>query len=120
MCFINVPQSVAETLTAGAEVQPVRPGEPYDGVLAFCSNPTEVEAFAGAVVPGLPKDGLLWFAYRKGAPGREAGLTRDVGWSALAAAGYRPVRSVAIDDEWTGLRFRPSDAVSAAPDAQLA
>lgn len=29
--FINVPLEIAEALTAGAEVQPARPGEPYDG-----------------------------------------------------------------------------------------
>src|SRR5690606_15894268 len=99
-----------EALTAGAEVQPVRPGQPYDGVLAFCGNPKEVEAFSAEVLPNLPRDGLLWFAYRKGAAGKEAGLTRDVGWAPLAAAGFRPVRSVSIDDDWTGLRFRPASA----------
>lgn len=110
--FINVPQPIAETLTAGAEVQPVRPGEPYDGVLAFCANPTEVEAFAAEVLPGLPEDGLLWFAYRKAAE-KAIGLTRDAGWEALADAGFRPVRSISLDNDWTGLRFRRRVVVAA-------
>lgn len=117
--FINVPQPIAETLTAGAEVQPVRPGEPYDGVLAFCANPTEVEAFAAEVLPGLPEDGLLWFAYRKAAE-KAIGLTRDAGWEALADAGFRPVRSISLDNDWTGLRFRRRAVVVAAEGSRFA
>jgi hypothetical protein len=120
LLLINVPRGIAETLTAGAEVEPVKFGEPFDGAIAFCENPTEVGAFAAQVVPSLPRDGLLWFAYRKGAAGKKAGLTRDEGWSALEKAGLRPVRSVAFDEEWTGLRFRASDDVKAKPGSRFA
>src|ERR1700709_2404800 len=104
--LLNVPRPFGEALTAGAEVEPVAAGEPYDGVIAFCENPSEVESFASQILPSLPTDGLLWFAYRKGAAGKQSGLSRDVGWSALTAAGYETVRSIAFDDLWTGLRFR--------------
>jgi hypothetical protein len=110
--MINVPRAIAEALTAGAEVQPVKHGEPYDGVLAFCENPTEVSAFTAEVLPELPDDGLLWFAYRKGAAAKASGLSRDVGWEALEAAGYRAIRAIAFDDEWSGLRFRPAEKVA--------
>ena len=113
LLLINVPLPIAETLTAGAEVEPVKFGEPFDGAIAFCENPTEVGAFAEQVVPQLPKGGLLWFAYRKGSAGKKAGLTRDVGWGPLDKAGFRPVRSISFDENWTGLRFRPSEDVKA-------
>ena len=111
--LINVPEHVAEALTAGAEVEPVRHGEPFDGAIAFCLNPTEVESFAGQILQGLPEDGLLWFAYRKGEAAKASGLSRDVGWTALNAKGFNPVRSIAFDDEWTGLRFRHDTMVKA-------
>jgi hypothetical protein len=104
--LVNVPIELAEALTAGAEVEPVRASEPYDGAVVFCATPAEVEAVAERVIGGLPEDGLLWFCYRKGAAGKAAGLTRDVGWEAVKALGFDVVRSVAIDDAWTGLRFR--------------
>jgi hypothetical protein len=109
--LINVPHHYAEELTAGAEVETVRAGESYDGVIAFCENPVEVESFARQAIPGLPRDGLLWLAYRKGATGKVSGLSRDIGWDAVGQLGFRTVRSVAIDDVWTGLRFRPVELV---------
>ena len=112
--LINVPETIAEALTAGTEVEPVRQGDPFDGAIAFCANPAEVAPFAGQILAHLPEDGLLWFAYRKGAAAKASGLSRDTGWEPLKAQGLDTVRSVAIDDEWTGLRFRPVRAIKRA------
>ena len=98
-------------LSAGAEVEIVHEGEAHDGVLAFFESPAEVAALAGRILTRLPEDGLLWVAYRKGTAGRAAGLTRDMGWQPFVEAGWRPVRAVAIDEEWSGLRFRPAALV---------
>lgn len=118
--LINVPSGIAEALTAGAEVEPVKPGEPCSGVIAFCETPAEVASFAGQALKALPEDGLLWFAYRKGDAAKQSGLSRDDGWQALADAGYRPVRSIAIDDTWTGIRFREKAKVKAKEGSQFA
>ena len=118
--LINVPRDIAEALTAGAEVEPVKPGESYDGVIAFCETPAEVDSFARQALDGLPEDGLLWFAYRKGEAAKESGLSRDEGWQSLGAEGFRPVRSVAIDDTWTGIRFRPKALVKAKEGSRFA
>jgi hypothetical protein len=106
--LINVPEAVAQALTAGAEIEPVKPGEACDGVIAFAHNPLEAEKMGRQAIAALGADGLLWMAYRKGAAGKTSGLTRDTGWEPLRAAGWDTVRSVSIDDEWTGLRFRPA------------
>lgn len=118
LLLLNVPADVAATITAGAEVETVKAGSACDGILAFAETPAEVDKFARQALKALPPDGLLWFAYRKGAAAKASGLSRDQGWEALAAANWRPVRSVAIDEEWTGLRFKPVELVkSAKPDA---
>jgi hypothetical protein len=104
--LIDVPRPIAEALSAGAEVELVGPHDAFDGAIAFCRNPAEVASFAAQILPGLPEDGLLWLAYRKGAAAQESGLSRDAGWQALVDAGFTTVRSIAFDDEWTGLRFR--------------
>lgn len=111
--LINVPQHIAEELTAGAEVEPVHEKDPYEGALAFFDSPVEVAALVPRILAEMPPDGLFWVGYRKGEAGRVAGLSRDSGWEALAAAGWRPVRQVAIDAEWSGLRFRPREMVKA-------
>ena len=33
-------------------------------------------------------------------------LNRDKGWEALGEAGFERVRQVAIDEDWTAIRFR--------------
>ena len=110
--LVNVPNDLAEALTAGAEVEIAKPGQACNGVIAFAHSPAEVETLAKKALKVLPHDGLLWFAYRNGAAGKAAGLTRDTGWEPLRAAGWDTVRSVSIDETWTGLRFRASDLIT--------
>jgi hypothetical protein len=88
-------------------------GEPFGAALAFVETPLAVEAVLPAILLGLPEDGLLWFAYRKGLAAKATGLSRDVGWGPVYEAGYQPVRSIAFDAYWTGLRFREAGLVKA-------
>ena len=111
--LINVPQVLAEELSAGAEVEIVHEKDAYDGVLAFFDTAAEVPAVVGRILKEMPPDGLLWVAYRKGPAAKAAGLNRDMGWESLDEAGWRPVRSIAIDEEWSALRFRPREKVRA-------
>jgi len=113
LLLVNVPQPFSAALVADTDVLSVAPGEAFDGALVFCEAPADVEAAVPSIIPALPADGLLWFAYRKGAAAKKSGLSRDVGWSSLLALGFETVRSIAFDEEWTGLRFRQSSAVNA-------
>jgi hypothetical protein len=94
-------------------------------VLAFVTSLADVERVAREVAPRLEGDALLWCAYPKGTSKRyRCDFNRDTGWSSLGAAGFEPVRQVAIDEDWSAMRFRrveyiatlrrdPSRAVSA-------
>ena len=116
--LVNVPDEVAEALTASGEIATVKTGAAFDGVIAYCESPADVAKVFPSILRSLPPDGLLWFAYRKGAAAKASGLSRDAGWGPVEAANWRPVRSIAIDDNWTGLRFKPVDLVSSkTPDA---
>lgn len=58
-------------------------------------------------------DPLVWFCYPKRTSRRfETDLTRDVGWDPLTSAGWRPVRQISIDDDWSALRFRAEPAMA--------
>jgi len=60
-----------------------------------------------AIVPKTDGDVVLWFAYLKGTSKRDAGdINRDTGWESLQSAGFETVRLVAIDEDWSALRFR--------------
>lgn len=101
---IGAPPAIEAALGRAATLTP--PDQPCDAALAFCRGPDEVAGLAALAMQGLAEDGPLWFAYRKGAAAKQSGLSRDVGWAALRELGYDTVRSIAFDDEWTGLRFR--------------
>jgi hypothetical protein len=50
---------------------------------------------------------VLWIAYPKGTSKRYAcQFNRDSGWDVIRDAGFESVRQVAIDEDWSALRFR--------------
>ena len=102
--LMGAPAAVEAAIESAVKL--TEPGQACDAAVAFCENPADVAAFAPQALIGLIPDGVLWFAFRKGAAGKKAGLGRDMGWDALNDLGYRPVRSIAFDDNWSGLRFR--------------
>lgn len=52
-------------------------------------------------------DPVIWFAYpKKSSKNYECEFNRDNGWDAVCAAGFAGVRQVAIDSDWSALRFR--------------
>jgi hypothetical protein len=55
----------------------------------------------------LDKPGAFWVAYPKG---NQADINRDSLWPIVAEFDMRPCGQVAIDDHWSGLRFRPNKA----------
>ncbi len=76
-------------------------------ILAFCTKQEEVDAVAIDAAAKLEGDGLLWFAYPKGSSKKfRCDFNRDTGWAVLGNLGFEPVRMVAIDEDWSALRFR--------------
>ena len=75
--------------------------------IAFVKRQREVDALVPAVTARAKGDATVWFAYPKGKSKKlKCDFNRDTGWDALKAAGFDTVRAVAIDEDWTGLRFR--------------
>lgn len=76
-------------------------------LLAFVTRLVEIEAIAAALAKKAPGDALVWFAYPKGSSKKyKCEFNRDTGWEPLGKAGFEPVRQVAIDEDWSALRFR--------------
>ena len=75
--------------------------------LAFVTRQSEVEALAPQIASRAKGDATLWFAYPKGTSKKyKCDFNRDTGWNSLKAAGFETVRAIAIDEDWTALRFR--------------
>ena len=75
--------------------------------LAFVMTNAELQAAADAILPKARGDAVVWFAYPKGTSKRyKCEFNRDSGWAPLGAAGFEGVRQVAVDEDWSALRFR--------------
>lgn len=85
----------------------VDPRYPYSFMILFVTKSTEVDHITTVALHNLTADGILWFCYpKKSSKKNNAGLNRDHGWNALEDAGFRGIRLVSIDDDWSALRFR--------------
>jgi hypothetical protein len=82
--------------------------------LAFVTRLAEVNALGPKLAARAPGDPILWFAYPKATSKKlKCDFNRDTGWAALKDAGFDTVRSVAIDEDWTALRFRRKEYIKA-------
>jgi len=107
---LNAPASFEPELAALHGVTVLRNLQPLDAIdfsLAFVTTQKEVDTLAKAIAKRAKGDAVVWFAYPKGTSKKyKSEINRDTGWQALGQAGFEPVRAVAIDEDWSALRFR--------------
>ena len=82
--------------------------------LAFVTKQSEVDALAPKIAARAEGDATVWFAYPKGTSKKyTCDFNRDTGWAKLKKAGFDTVRAIAIDEDWTALRFRRVEFIKA-------
>ena len=101
-------EEVLHQLRASVEVhQDVPANTVIPFLLVFVKNQRGIEEQLQRVLPHITADTICWFAYpKKSSKNYTSDVTRDNGWSYLGDAGYEPVRQIAIDDDWSALRFK--------------
>lgn len=104
---IDAPDDLPTALEGTTVLRSFEGVERADFVLGFGTTLAQVQAFADAVAARTEGDAIVWFAYPKGSSKRyQCEFNRDNGWAAMGAAGFEPVRQVAVDADWSALRFR--------------
>ena len=86
----------------------------YPAVFVFVASVAEAQSLLAAAAEALCAGGLLWAAYPKKSSKRYASdVSRDnaEAWRPLARHGFEPVRQVALDDDWSALRFRKVEEI---------
>jgi hypothetical protein len=87
--------------------QKIDPRYPYEFIIIFVKGISDVELFAPMTLHNLMADGVLWFCYpKKNSKKYSSDIDRDHGWKALNDSGLYGIRMVAIDEDWSALRFR--------------
>ena len=108
--LLNAPDSFESEIAALEGVADIRDPSQLSLIpflLSFVQTLAEVEMIAASLPPTSLGDVVVWFAYPKGSSKRyRCEFNRDTGWEAVREEGFDSVRQVAIDEDWTALRFR--------------
>lgn len=107
---LNAPESFEPELAALNDVaveRTVGRQAKLDFGIAFVVTEQQLDAASTALATAAHGDAVLWMAYPKSTSRRyKCEFNRDGGWAMLGRAGFEPVRQVAIDEDWSALRFR--------------
>jgi hypothetical protein len=109
--FLNATDAFEELKLAitktGIKVLDTPTGGQWQGLLAFVTRLEEIDAIAEDILPIGTGDAWCWIAYpKKSAKSYQSEISRDRGWTAIGNAGWEPVSQIALDENWSALRFR--------------
>jgi len=83
--------------------------------LAFATTQVQLDRSSKTLAAAAEGDAVLWFMYPKGTSKRyRCEFNRDSGWGVIRRAGFDSVRMVAVDEDWSALRFRRLEFVKPA------
>lgn len=104
----NVPSELSELVESWEkEGLMASEKEKPDFMLAFVQTKEEIEKYFSQMHELASEDEAIWLAYPKGTSKRyKSKINRDKGWKYLGQFEYEGVRQIAIDEDWSALRFR--------------
>jgi hypothetical protein len=90
----------------------LKDGDDTGFVLAFVTQEKRLAEIARAVAARAQGDAIVWIAYpKKSSKKYQCEFNRDSGWEALGKEGFEGVRMIAIDEDWSALRFRRAEFI---------
>lgn len=107
---LDAPPSFEPALESLTEVEVVRDLSAVARLtflLAFVTRQEEIARLAAELGSKAEGDAAVWLAYPKKSSKRyRCDFSRDTGWEPLGEVGFEGVRQVAIDEDFSALRFR--------------
>ena len=111
--LLNAPDGYSqslEPLPEGARLL-AEPSADVDVVQLFVHNSADLERYAETALRAVKREGVLWICYLKGGARAGTDLNRDILREAVERTyGWTAVALVAVDERWSGMRFRSGDS----------
>ncbi len=112
---LNAPESCepAQARREGVEVKrSLSDVKEVEFSLAFVQTQAELDAAVKGITSRAKGDAVVWFAYPKASSKKYTStINRDSGWDSLGATGFEGVRMIAIDEDWSAVRFRKAEFI---------
>jgi hypothetical protein len=109
--------SVSKDLKEVIIDQKIDPRYPYQFIIVFVKTILEIEMLTPMTLHNLTDDGVLWFCYPKKTSKKfSSDIDRDHGWTVLNDSGLNGVSLVAVDEDWSALRFRNKKYIKSTSD----
>jgi len=113
---INFPESFVvniKSISGFAEIKTMlEETDKVEFAIGFATRQEEVNQLATCIVPKLSGDAVFWICYPKGTSKKhKCDFNRDTGWEILGTYNMETVRQVAIDEDWSALRFRKREFI---------
>jgi len=83
----------------------------YDFIQVFARSQSELERLIIEAAPSAKHDCLFWACYPKATGKIKSDIKRETVWKAFDLINLQAVSQVAIDDTWSAMRARPSNAI---------
>lgn len=75
--------------------------------IGFGTSSDAIDSFFHSIDKTVQNDEIVWFCYpKKTSKKYSSSINRDSGWDVISDLTFEPVMQVAIDDNWSALRFR--------------
>jgi hypothetical protein len=108
---VNSPKSFENELSEMSNIAQIEKKEEditeIEFAICFATTQIEIDSFITAINPKILGDAVIWLCYPKGtSKNYKCDFNRDTGWAIVGELGFEPVRMVAIDEDWSALRFR--------------
>ena len=107
---INAPESFhanMEAMKPWTNIKTNLRAKRIEFVITFVTEQKEIDQLVPKIIHKLEEDAVVWFCYpKKRSKKYTCNFNRDTGWETLGALGYEGVRIVAIDEDWSAVRFR--------------
>lgn len=108
--ILNAPESFEPELRALDDVvvsRKIGKQTRLDFGMAFVVTQKQLDEASADLAAAAEGDAIVWMAYPKATSRRyKCEFNRDNGWNVLGQTGFEAVRQVAIDEDWSALRFR--------------